>query len=466
MRVIIWGTGKAAREFVLCLSGSKVDIVAVTDNDSGKWGRSWKSYSVISPQEIMDYSFDCIVIASSSYESIREQIRSIFSKPVELLCYSENAAHCFEYLNVPVPVLIETHHLENDVLKTDIRRYRIHRKVTEDISAPFSAEEQRPLIKQLHRAYRDALEGYAEASEPYQPGKNWKGVFRNSRKEFYSMIESDNIAGLTEQLNHFCRNSLSTYIMGGKERYERFKKSGVPEWLEHNFKVWAYSVGEKTMLEEAEMPPIGNPYGFDIEGILINSNCFPNHYRAHFIAQLVRESRNPVIAEIGGGFGGFAYYLINRGENLTYINFDLPENLIVSSYYLSMAFPDFNILYYQSPDQILDEQLLNEYDILLMPNYMLPKLDDHSVDCFINTISFSEMEIGTVREYFRQMERIGKKYVYHENLACRPGYRGYPVSVFPRINGFSEQFKAISRWKGFDAYSGNHVYHEQLFVRQ
>jgi len=65
------------------------------------------------------------------------------------------------------------------------------------------------------------------------------------------------------------------------------------------------------------------------------------------------------------------------------VDFDLPDNLIIASYYLSLAFPDRRILLYYSPDLVLDEELLRNYDAIMMPNFMLPKLPDRAVDLLI-----------------------------------------------------------------------------------
>lgn len=96
-----------------------------------------------------------------------------------------------------------------------------------------------------------------------------------------------------------------------------------------------------------------------------------------------------------------------------------------------MAYPGKRILLYDSPAMPLGGSVLESYDAILMPNFMPPKMADCSIDYFMNTISFSEMEHPTICEYFAQIDRIGRRYFYHENLSRRPSYKGYPVAVFP-----------------------------------
>lgn len=275
------------------------------------------------------------------------------------------------------------------------------------------------------------------------------------------------VGPVTETLNNFCRHDASLYIMGGRQEFKRFCKARSLPWLAHNFQVWQYSLDPAPDLREAGLPPIGNPYGVLVDGALINWNSFPNHFRAANCLRLLADVPRPVVAEIGGGFGGFAYFLQRMGRPVAYVNFDLPENLIISSYYLNMAYPDKRILLFEDPDLALTPALFEDYDILLMPNFMVPRLANMSVDLFINTISFSEMELAQVEEYLAQIGRTCRRYLYHENLAhIPPSYKGYPARVFPAVPNFRELSVSVSRWMGLDAYAVNHTYLEHLLVRQ
>ena len=57
------------------------------------------------------------------------------------------------------------------------------------------------------------------------------------------------------------------------------------------------------------------------------------------------------------------------------------------------------MLLYQSPDQALDAKTLREHDIVLMPNFMLPRVPDRTVDLFTNFISLSEMDYASIAEH-------------------------------------------------------------------
>ena len=72
-----------------------------------------------------------------------------------------------------------------------------------------------------------------------------------------------------------------------------------------------------------------------------------------------------------------------------------------------MAFPEKRILFYESPDMCLDPSRLLEYDAVMLPNFLLPRMADQSVDLFINTISLSEMEVVDIKKVVDEV--LGKQ---------------------------------------------------------
>lgn len=55
---------------------------------------------------------------------------------------------------------------------------------------------------------------------------------------------------------------------------------------------------------------------------------------------------------------------------------------------LAKEFPKRRVLLYGAQTPALTQDMLDAYDIILMPTYMLPRLEDATVDLFVNTISF------------------------------------------------------------------------------
>jgi hypothetical protein len=169
---------------------------------------------------------------------------------------------------------------------------------------------------------------------------------------------------------------------------------------------------------------------------------------------------------MGGGFGGFAYYLLSSNKEVKYINFDLPEVLIIAQYFLMSAFPDKKFLLYgENGHQTISKDVIDKYDMILMPNFALPNVADNLADLFINTGSLSEMDYHTVEEYIDQIARITRKYFFHDN-SDRPslntsGHVEVVSSKFPIPHDiFKRIYKSNSLWGG-----GSGRYREHLYQR-
>ena len=73
MKIIIFGTGSYVERLIKILN-KDVEIVAVSDNDSTKWGTIWHNIAVVPPEKLDEYNFEYILIASMYREKIKEQL--------------------------------------------------------------------------------------------------------------------------------------------------------------------------------------------------------------------------------------------------------------------------------------------------------------------------------------------------------------------------------------------------------
>lgn len=103
------------------------------------------------------------------------------------------------------------------------------------------------------------------------------------------------------------------------------------------------------------------------------------------------------ILEIGGGYGGLAYFLREAVGELDYTIVDLPESLIYSSMYLSACFED---------------------GFRFVPNYRFRDLQAEHFDLAINTLSMSEMSELQVREYCARLPEMARLF-FEQNHDCR-----------------------------------------------
>jgi hypothetical protein len=211
------------------------------------------------------------------------------------------------------------------------------------------------------------------------------------------------------------------------------------------------------------VPAIGNAWGYVIDKQLVMPGACRHNYFAHQARALLSDVPGaPVVAEIGGGFGGFAYFLLSTPGRYRYVDFDLPEILLVQQYYLLSAFPEKKFLLY-GEQQVEFGRDLESNDVMLMPNFELPNLPDNSVDFFINTGSLSEMDYATVEEYIAQITRTCRLYLFHDNsdraVPKGGGHIEVPSSRFPIPEKTLKRiYKAKSPWVGLGDRMREHLY--------
>jgi hypothetical protein len=138
--------------------------------------------------------------------------------------------------------------------------------------------------------------------------------------------------------------------------------------------------------------------------------CADYHYTfSEKISILLKNKINPTILELGGGFGGMAYYCLRDIFNAKYICVDLPENAALQAYYLKSHFPDKKIRLYGEDFES------NDFDALVIPNYAIESLQENSISLSFNSYSLAEMSLETIDKYVNIISKITEDYIYHLN---------------------------------------------------
>jgi hypothetical protein len=342
--------------------------------------------------------------------------------------------------------------------------------LTPRITPPSATEER--IIERLLVSYTLAKRAQESVSEPYRPGGEWAPDIARRRADYLEALRRQDPEALRDLLRSFFRNSgISGLWVYGYYDEIAHARTITKKWFVNSVlrdvAIWRDLV-PRSRVADLAVPLVGNPWGYMVEGHLVTPVSPRHHYYANHISNIVSGVQPCVVAEIGGGFGGFAYYLLRliAHRHLTYLNFDLPEVLLIAGYYLMSAFPEKRVLLFgELEDSLLTEDRLRQYEIVLLPNFELDKLVADSVDVFVNTGSLSEMDYATVEEYLFQITRACKRYFFHENSdrEDRKGNAHVEVasSQFPiSPNAFKRIYKAYTAWGG-----GNNRYREHLYQK-
>ena len=187
-----------------------------------------------------------------------------------------------------------------------------------------------------------------------------------------------------------------------RDVHRRFYLSDLLYQIDH----WMAETDEHFALFDLASPNIGNPFGVVIEGTLVEAGAPYRHYCAHRIASLL-DSETATVAEIGGGFGGMAYYLLRDRLGVTYLDFDIPESIALTSYYLMKAFPQ--LIFSLYGEEETTEQAIARSDAVLLPLFEMTKMKTGSVDMTFSSHAMSDILPGALADYLNNIGRMTRK---------------------------------------------------------
>jgi len=160
------------------------------------------------------------------------------------------------------------------------------------------------------------------------------------------------------------------------------------------------------------------------------------YYYKERIKQFFVNTKLSHILEIGGGFGGLCNSLMsdNKLSIKTYVLIDLPENLILSYYYLKNL--GYNIKFILSEENIIDvvnrKLDKNERVIIFLSPWMFSGLDilDIKFELFINIMSFQHMTMDNIIYYFDTIRKLEIPFLYlvNRDLNRYPIYDNYTIT--------------------------------------
>ncbi len=341
-----------------------------------------------------------------------------------------------------------------DFSREPLASFQALEKGLEDRRKPVPPE----LLTRVLTAYEAAKCDQRSAGAEYQANGEWTTLIEAKLRAFRDR------GTMSDVLESFFRHEdaffgLSDYATPPYLRPRRHWMTRVlfVNSMLHDYRVWTELTGKK--IEAVRSPWAGNPFGYFIDGTLAVPATFRHHYMAEKAVALM--GGKGILAEIGGGWGDVGFFAL-RSPGVHYLDIDLPEILLLASYWLCSTLPDRKIALYGEQDCKTVLANMENYDAILFPNFCLPFLPNDSVDVFLNTHSLSEMRPETIQEYLGQIARTCRRYFLHEN-SDKPyhtlGHTEIPASSFS-LEKFRLLNKAMSPWK-----AGGGRYREFLYER-
>jgi hypothetical protein len=274
-------------------------------------------------------------------------------------------------------------------------RYQLQNLTTGFASRIDDSSADQELLERICGAYIRATENQKNAPESYQPSK-WWDVQQTRLQPVMQALKKLDIRALRLMYSNFYRDPCSSGLLpitgmpwdsgdGAMKDIDRYSYLG--DCL-YSIDYWTERTGRRFAMSDLAGPNIGNPFGVMLDGTLVRFEAPFQHYCAHRLSSILNGGPSTV-AEIGGGFGGMAYFLLRDRQPLTYFDFDLPETIALASYFLMKAFPSLTFLLY-GEKQMTQEEIARA-NVVLMPLFEIEQMPPRSVDVTFSSHAMSSL---------------------------------------------------------------------------
>jgi hypothetical protein len=285
---------------------------------------------------------------------------------------------------------------------------------------------ERVLLERICAAYNRALQDEA-AGGTYAATMWWKGVEAKHLHAVREALQSSDIERLHSMYSGFyrerCGHGLVRHPPGhGSDRttnLDRESYSLMREDMLYRIGYWRRETGDKYPISALSGPEVGCPFGIRLDGVFVAAGSEYQHACADRVQSVL--VTGSTVAELGGGFGHMAYFLLGMDRSLTYIGFDVPESLALCAYYLGQARPDKRLLLYGETYSWRD--CISAADVLLMPASEMIYLPDASVDVTFSSHLLADLQPVCLETYAREMARFTNGYVISVTIESSPEQR-------------------------------------------
>jgi hypothetical protein len=321
-----------------------------------------------------------------------------------------------------------------------------------------NSSDDRELLQRICAAYIKAVEHQETAGETYRPTKWWQEQQTRLQPVMQALKKRD-IPALKHMYENFFRDPCSTGLlpmtgMPWADRRGKFKDIHRHFYLGHllcSIDYWKERTGGRFAIADLAGTNIGNPFGIMVDGTLIRLEAPYQHYCAYRLSTLLKAGPASVV-EIGGGFGGMAYFLLRDRQPLSYLDFDLPETIALASYFLMKAFPSLAFLLYG--EEPMTPEAIARANVVLMPLFEIERMQQRSVDVAFSSFAISALPPAFMAHYLETIGDITQGYFLY--IGAEFGAKA--VSELGSQKRFMRMVEScVSGWNGHKSTNWNDV---------
>jgi hypothetical protein len=250
-----------------------------------------------------------------------------------------------------------------------------------------SARESGSLEDESHWVSPDGHKVYGEVA---------RVDFESVDLEFLSRLRLESFVFSGVRLTNILGNSSIPHWNDYFSQFFPDESGEAPDWCIPAFKEYTRGLPSEYICKP---PLVLGEIGYQVGTSCVNRDIISYQERINLLLEFgafkrLRELQNPIILEIGAGYGGLAYFVKQIVPNATYVIVDLPRSLLFSGCYLSVTLsPDCSV-------EVFDETSdCSARAVWLVVNRFLTRLKNLRIDLAINTLSFAEMSPEIVANY-------------------------------------------------------------------
>jgi hypothetical protein len=274
---------------------------------------------------------------------------------------------------------------------------------------PRDGGDDTQLLERICAFYDRASSAQVHAGAVYSPASWWQRMQERGLTNVRHVLAERDVPSLRRMYQNFFRDPCSTGLI--EQSYSRiaanFPGTPIPAPRQrflmadalHRLDYWRKLTVDRFRLLDLAGPETGNPFGVDIDGVLVRTGAEYQHYCAQRVAGLL-QSRGGTVGEIGGGYGGMAYYLLRDFPHVKYIGFDIPESLALTAYYLSKSLSERRLLLYGEAGDMASN------DVILLPSCMLRQVPEKCADIIFSSQTMALLTPEAKTEYLHDIARI------------------------------------------------------------
>lgn len=272
------------------------------------------------------------------------------------------------------------------------------------------------LLERICAAFAQAQELANEYAEEYGATQWWQRVRHRSLSPVQKALSISDITALARMYARFFRDPCSRGLVSWPPGWEGASPRDDIDEADlrtmrdealYRIGCWRAETGGRYPLAALEAPDVGEPFGVWVDGTLVVDRTEYHHACASRTAALAGAAGT--VVEIGGGYGGMAWHLLQADAGKRYIGFDVPETLALAAYYLGTAFPERSLVLCGEEGDDLTH--LPPGSVALLPPWKMRCVPDKSVDVTFSSHLLCDLEAAARERYLAEIARFTTGYL-------------------------------------------------------